>query len=61
MASIQKFTGLLGNKNPNLLAQQYPLKSKFNSTYMDTWGAFHDWQLSAETADAPLPFPHQMI
>ena len=28
-----------------------------------TWkqGAIHDWQLSAETADVPLPFPYLMV
>ena len=25
------------------------------------WEDFHDWQLSAETADVPLLFPHQMV
>ena len=37
-----------------------PKNSKSNSTYMDT-GAFHDWQLSAETSDGLLPSPHQMV
>ena len=30
---------------------------------LHTWteGVFHDWQLSAETADVFLPSPHQMV
>ena len=36
-------------KNLNLI--QHTLK----------WGAFHDMQLSDETADVLLPFSHQMV
>ena len=54
MTCIQKFNGLLGNINPNFW------QPKNLNLAQHTWkqGAFHDWQLSA---DAPLPFPHQMV
>ena len=60
MAFIQKFIGLLGNKEPQYLAQQCP-KILNLAQHTWKWAAFHDWQWSGETADVPLPFPHQMI